>query len=261
MDALTPKTHQESVAVFRHGVIGALTQAQMDRGQLRAALKQLPGSASGPPARRRRAPTPSRRWSAGTTSTASAAWPAFSPASGATPAVPGRSPPSCASCSSTSAASTPRPPPRSSSARWWPAGGWRERPSRPPRCGACTSRLAWTEPLSVTGRATRCGYAGRRPGRWPWCTGTSATAPRCASPAASGRSASTACSTMPPGTGSPWRHTTTRGKSRCWASLTAPFTATASPTPSTWTRRHLPRRHPGHRLRPPRHHASPRPPL
>lgn len=41
MDPLTPKTHQEAVAVFRHGVIGALTQAQMDRGQLRAALKQL----------------------------------------------------------------------------------------------------------------------------------------------------------------------------------------------------------------------------
>ena len=41
MDKLIPKTHQEAVAVFRHGVIGALTQAQMDRGQLQAALKQL----------------------------------------------------------------------------------------------------------------------------------------------------------------------------------------------------------------------------
>ena len=41
MDTLSPKTHQEAVAVFRHGLIGALTQAQMDRGQLRAALEQL----------------------------------------------------------------------------------------------------------------------------------------------------------------------------------------------------------------------------
>ncbi len=41
MDKLNPKTHQEAVAVFRHGLIGALTQAQMDRGQLRAALVQL----------------------------------------------------------------------------------------------------------------------------------------------------------------------------------------------------------------------------
>jgi transposase InsO family protein len=41
MDKLIPKTHQEAVAVFRHGLIGALTQAQMDRGQLQAALKQL----------------------------------------------------------------------------------------------------------------------------------------------------------------------------------------------------------------------------
>lgn len=41
MDKLTPQTHAEAVAVFRHGVIGALTQAQMDRGQLAAALKVL----------------------------------------------------------------------------------------------------------------------------------------------------------------------------------------------------------------------------
>lgn len=41
MDSLTPKSHAEAVAVFRHGVIGALTQAQMDRGQLAAALKAL----------------------------------------------------------------------------------------------------------------------------------------------------------------------------------------------------------------------------
>lgn len=41
MDELKPKTHQEAVAVFRHGLIGALTQAQMDRGQLHAALEKL----------------------------------------------------------------------------------------------------------------------------------------------------------------------------------------------------------------------------
>jgi transposase InsO family protein len=49
MDALTPKTRQETVAVFRHGVIGALTQAQMDRGELRAALKQLAQQRFRPP--------------------------------------------------------------------------------------------------------------------------------------------------------------------------------------------------------------------
>jgi transposase InsO family protein len=41
MESLTPATHAEAVAVFRHGVIGALTQAQMDRGQLAEALKAL----------------------------------------------------------------------------------------------------------------------------------------------------------------------------------------------------------------------------
>ena len=41
MDKLVPKSHAEEVAVFRHGVIGALTQAQMDRGQLHAALVEL----------------------------------------------------------------------------------------------------------------------------------------------------------------------------------------------------------------------------
>ena len=49
MHALTPKTHQEAVAVFRHGVIGALTQAQMDRGQLSAALRQLAKQRFRPP--------------------------------------------------------------------------------------------------------------------------------------------------------------------------------------------------------------------
>jgi len=41
MDELKTKTHQEAVAVFRHGIIGALTQAQMDRGQLHEALMRL----------------------------------------------------------------------------------------------------------------------------------------------------------------------------------------------------------------------------
>jgi len=49
LDELTPKTHQEAVAVFRHGVIGALTQAQMDRGQLRTALRQLAKQRFRPP--------------------------------------------------------------------------------------------------------------------------------------------------------------------------------------------------------------------
>jgi putative transposase len=49
MDALTPKTRQEAVAVFRHGVIGALTQAQMERGQLHAALEQLTRQRFRPP--------------------------------------------------------------------------------------------------------------------------------------------------------------------------------------------------------------------
>ena len=41
MDDLKPKTHQEAVAVFRHGILGALTQAQLDRGALHTALSQL----------------------------------------------------------------------------------------------------------------------------------------------------------------------------------------------------------------------------
>ncbi len=41
MESLTPKNHAEAVAVFRHGIIGALTQAEMDRGQLAAALEAL----------------------------------------------------------------------------------------------------------------------------------------------------------------------------------------------------------------------------
>ncbi|WP_395811956.1 hypothetical protein [Archangium minus] len=41
MEGLTPKSHAEAVAVFRHGVLGALTQAQLEKGQLRAALLSL----------------------------------------------------------------------------------------------------------------------------------------------------------------------------------------------------------------------------
>jgi transposase InsO family protein len=41
MKSLTPKSHAEAVAVFRHGVIGALTQSQLERGQLAAALEAL----------------------------------------------------------------------------------------------------------------------------------------------------------------------------------------------------------------------------
>ncbi len=49
MKSLTPKSHAEAVAVFRHGVIGALTQSQMDRGQLASALEALSGQRWVPP--------------------------------------------------------------------------------------------------------------------------------------------------------------------------------------------------------------------
>ena len=38
---LKPRSHQEAVAVFRHGVIGALTQAELEAGALHAALTAL----------------------------------------------------------------------------------------------------------------------------------------------------------------------------------------------------------------------------
>jgi putative transposase len=41
LEKLSPSTHQEAVALFRHGVIGALTQAKLERGKLAAALEQL----------------------------------------------------------------------------------------------------------------------------------------------------------------------------------------------------------------------------
>ena len=49
MDSLTPTSHAEAVAVFRHGLIGALTQAEMSRGQLRAALAGLTAQRFRPP--------------------------------------------------------------------------------------------------------------------------------------------------------------------------------------------------------------------
>jgi transposase InsO family protein len=48
-EELKPKGHHEAVALFRHGVIGALTQAQLDRGQLYAALTELSGQRFVPP--------------------------------------------------------------------------------------------------------------------------------------------------------------------------------------------------------------------
>lgn len=49
MEGLTPKNHAEKVAVFRHGIIGSLTQAEMDRGQLAAALVTLSKQRFTPP--------------------------------------------------------------------------------------------------------------------------------------------------------------------------------------------------------------------
>ena len=65
MEELKPKSHAEAVAVFRHGVIGALTQAELERGALRAALAELsqqrfrlPGAAG----TRSFSPTTLERW-------------------------------------------------------------------------------------------------------------------------------------------------------------------------------------------------------
>jgi putative transposase len=49
MKSLTTTSHAESVAVFRHGIIGALTQAQLERGQLHAALNDLAAHRFRPP--------------------------------------------------------------------------------------------------------------------------------------------------------------------------------------------------------------------
>jgi transposase InsO family protein len=49
MDKLSPQSHQEAVAVFRHGIIGALTQAELGRGQLREAMEKLSAQKFRPP--------------------------------------------------------------------------------------------------------------------------------------------------------------------------------------------------------------------
>jgi putative transposase len=49
MDALTPKTHREAMAVFRHGVVGSLTHARFEHGQLKLALESLSKQAFLPP--------------------------------------------------------------------------------------------------------------------------------------------------------------------------------------------------------------------
>ena len=49
MDSLTPTSHAEDVAVFRHGILGSLIQAEMDRGQLHAALESLSNQRFRPP--------------------------------------------------------------------------------------------------------------------------------------------------------------------------------------------------------------------
>ncbi len=49
MDSLTPTSHAEAVALFRHGVIGTLTQAHLEKGQLLAALKELSQKTFRPP--------------------------------------------------------------------------------------------------------------------------------------------------------------------------------------------------------------------
>ena len=41
MESLTPTSHAEAVAVFRHGIIGSLTQAQSEPGQLVVELEAL----------------------------------------------------------------------------------------------------------------------------------------------------------------------------------------------------------------------------
>jgi putative transposase len=49
MKELSPTSPSEAVAVFRHGIIGSLTQAQLERGQLRQALEQLSAQRFRPP--------------------------------------------------------------------------------------------------------------------------------------------------------------------------------------------------------------------
>jgi hypothetical protein len=71
---IRPRDHGEEVALFRFGVIGALTQRQLARGQLRAAMRTLSDQSFRPPGAARQsrsmascvtssasAPSPSRR--------------------------------------------------------------------------------------------------------------------------------------------------------------------------------------------------------
>ena len=65
MEALVPKTHAEAVALFRHGIIGSLTQAQLDRGQLAKALEDLSKQKFVPPRSKKTrtfAPATLERW-------------------------------------------------------------------------------------------------------------------------------------------------------------------------------------------------------
>jgi transposase InsO family protein len=41
MDMLTPKDHAEAVAIFRAGILGVLVRRELERGELRAALREL----------------------------------------------------------------------------------------------------------------------------------------------------------------------------------------------------------------------------
>lgn len=49
MDRLTPKDHAEAVAIFRSEIVGALTRRDLERGELRAALRELSQKRFRPP--------------------------------------------------------------------------------------------------------------------------------------------------------------------------------------------------------------------
>ena len=50
MDRLTPKDHAEAVALFRSEIVGALVRRELDRGELRALLRELAQERFRPPA-------------------------------------------------------------------------------------------------------------------------------------------------------------------------------------------------------------------
>ena len=175
---------------------------------------------------------------------------------------PGRSPPSSASCCWTSAGSTPPPRCRSSCARSWPTDG-----SRQGAVSATTVRRLLREAgldraalrdgagsqdaPALAGRAPHGPVARRRvPRPRPHRRGQD-TAP--AHPRPAGRRQPLR---RGPG-GSPHR---ARGRhARPAGARPAPPRHARRALPRQW--RHLPRRHPGHRLRAPRHHALARPPV